>query len=206
MAEPAKKSPRDKKRRRRRTIISIVGYVIVALGLSWFFEQQATTTILFVRHADTDTTAQSDNPPLSDLGAARAEDLADFVQDIDVVAGVDAIYASEFKRTQQTAAAVARRLELEVEIANPYEVESFMAEVLRRHKGEIVLIVSHSDAIAPLIEELHGSKNVPEIARDEFDNFYIVTIPWFGKVKTLRLHYGARLAGDTSSISRSTPL
>lgn len=206
MADKSKVSARDKRRRRQRTIISIVGYVVVALGLSWFFESQATTTILFVRHADTDLTAGGDNPALSAAGIARAEALADFVQDIDVVAGVDAIYASEFKRTQQTAAAVARRLELEVSIANPYDVEAFMADVLREHKGEIVLVVTHSDVIAPLIEELHGSKNVPEIARDEYDNFYIVTIPWFGKVKTLRLHYGARLAGETSSLRSSTPL
>ncbi|HMB73329.1 MAG TPA: phosphoglycerate mutase family protein [Gammaproteobacteria bacterium] len=206
MSDRAKASRADKRRRRQRTVIAIVGYGIVALGLAWFFESQATTTILFVRHADTDVTTSDDNPGLSVRGVTRAEELADFVQDIDVVAGVDAIYASEFKRTQQTAATVARRLEVEVEIANPYEVEAFMADVLSRHKGEIVLVVTHSDAIAPLIEELHGSKNVPEIATDEFDNFYIVTIPWFGKVKTLRLHYGTRLAGETSSMRRGAPL
>ena len=32
---------------------------------------------------------------------------------------------------------------------------------------------------------------MPSIAEDEYDNLYIVTIPWFGKVKTLRLKYGA---------------
>jgi broad specificity phosphatase PhoE len=206
MADKSKRSPKDKRRRRIRTAISIVCYLFVAMGLAWFFDSQATTTILFVRHTDTDVFAQGDNPGLNAQGLARAEDLADFVQDIDVIAGVDAIYASEFKRTQQTAAAIARRLELEVDIGNPYEVEPFMADVLREHKGEIVLIVTHSDAIAPLIEELHGSKNVPEIAADEYDNFYIVTIPSFGKVKTLRLHYGDRRSGETSSMSRSAPL
>jgi hypothetical protein len=29
------------------------------------------------------------------------------------------------------------------------------------------------------------------MADNEFDNLYIVSIPWFGKVKTLRLRYGA---------------
>ncbi len=187
-------------------IVSIIGYVIVAFGLAWFFESQATTTVLFVRHADTDQFFEGDNPGLNARGFARAEELADFVQDVDVVAGVDAIYASEFKRTQQTAAAVARRLDLDVMIANPYEVEEFMANVLKGHKGKIVLVVTHADAIAPLIEELHGSKNVPEIAADEYDNFYIVTIPNYGKVKTLRLHYGAMPSGETSSMRFSAPL
>ncbi len=206
MAQKPKLTRKERRRRRRHMALSIAGYVVVAMGLSWFFESQATTTILFVRHADVEVSAQGDDPALSFDGRGRAEELADFVQDIDVVAGVDAIYASEFKRTQQTADAVARRLELEVSLANPYETESFMSDVLREHKGEIVLVVTHADTIAPLIEELHGSKNVPEIGANEYDNFYIVTIPWFGKVKTLRLHYGDRASDDTSLVTHTAPL
>jgi hypothetical protein len=33
---------------------------------------------------------------------------------------------------------------------------------------------------------------VPPMVDGEYDNIYIVSIPWYGKVKTLRLHYGAR--------------
>jgi broad specificity phosphatase PhoE len=183
-------TPKDKRRRRRQRIVSLVLFSLSTLGLAWFFESQATTTILFVRHADTDGAMGDDrDPPLNERGDARAELLADFLQDIDVIAGVDAIYASEFRRTQQTAAPLAGRLGIEVEIADPYEVEGFMKNVLHRHKGEIVLIVSHSDIIAPLVEELHGSKNLPDIGPDDYGDLYIVTIPWFGKVKTLRLPY-----------------
>ena len=64
-----------------------------------------------------------------------------------------------------------------------------MGQLLADHKGEIVLVVTLSDALAPLVEELHGSKNVPEMPPGEYGNIYIVTIPWFGKVKTLRLRY-----------------
>jgi broad specificity phosphatase PhoE len=182
--------PKDKLRRRRRRAASVVVFAFTTLLLAWFMESRATTTIIFVRHADTDTTmAEGGDPPLNARGRARAELLADFIEDVDVVAGVDAIYASEFRRTQQTAAPLAERLGLEVEIADPYEVAEFTQNILRRHKGEIVLVVSHSDAIAPLIEELHGSKKLPEMAKDDFDELYIVSSPWFGRVKTLRLHY-----------------
>ena len=57
-------------------------------------------------------------------------------------------------------------------------------------KGEIVLVVTLGDVLAPLVEELHGSKNIPAFGPDDYDDIYIVTIPWFGKVKTLRMHYG----------------
>ena len=181
-------------RRRRSRLIPISIYLVVCLLLAWFFESQATTTIIFVRNADIDvTTAANGDPSLSPLGLRRSELLADALADIDVVAGVDAIYASEFRRTQQTAAPIARRLDLDVRITDPYQVESFMADVLDEHKGEIVLVVTHGDILAPLVEELHGSKNIPAMDDIGDDNIYIVSIPWFGKVKTLRLHYGLLL-------------
>jgi len=156
MAQPAQKlTPRDKRRRRQRALFSIFGYIVVAIGLSWFFESQATTTILFVRHAEAELANGDEDPGLSSAGLVRAEALADFVQDIDVIAGVDAIYASEFKRTQETAAAVARRLELEVAIADPYEVEDFIRESFRQrfvmeHGGAVLLRVSYH---APVIRD-----------------------------------------------------
>ena len=176
-------------RRRRSRLGPVAAFVVICVGLAWFFEQQATTTLIFVRHTDTEAIA-GDDPPLSNLGLQRAELLADVIEDIDVVAGVDAIYASEHRRTRETAAAVAGRLELDVAIRDPYEVVPFMAQVLRRHKGEIVLVVTLGDVLAPLVEELHGSKNIPAFGPDDYDDIYIVTIPWFGKVKTLRMHYG----------------
>lgn len=167
----------------------MAAFIVICVGLAWFFEQQATTTLIFVRHTDTEAIA-GDDPSLSNLGLQRAELLADVIEDIDVVAGVDAIYASEHRRTQETAAAVAGRLELDVAIRDPYEVVPFMAQVLRQHKGEIVLVVTLGDVLAPLVEELHGSKNIPAFGPDDYNDIYIVTIPWFGKVKTLRMHYG----------------
>jgi broad specificity phosphatase PhoE len=188
---PQRSAAERKRRQRRRRVVSFVVYVLLALGLAWFFEQQATTTILFVRHADTaPITDTNRNPPLNARGRARAELLADFLEDIDVVASVDVIYASEFLSTQQTAKPLANRLGLRVNLADPYDTVPFMKQVLGDHKGRIILVVTHADTISPLIRELHGSKNVPEIAPDEYDNLYIVTIPWFGKVKTLRLRYG----------------
>jgi 2,3-bisphosphoglycerate-dependent phosphoglycerate mutase len=184
--------PRQRSRKLGPRIFAIFGYSMIALGLAWFFESQATTTVIFVRHADTDVTmAEGGDPPLNARGRARAEKLADFLQDIDVVAGVNAIYASPARRTQETAEPLARRLGLPVAIQDPYDYDGFMSEVLSEHKGQIVLIVTHKDAIAPLIDELHGSKRLPPIADEEYDNLYIVTIPWGGgaKVKTLRLRY-----------------
>ncbi len=206
MPGPQLQTSTDRRRRRRLRLIPIVGYSIFALGLAYFFQEQATTTVLFVRHAETgEAMAASDDPPLSERGRLRAEQLADFVADIDVVASVDAIYVSDKRRTQETAAPLAARLNLPVQTADHYDVDRFMRRVLRRHKGKIVLIVSHGDAIAPLIDELHGSKRLPPFGPDDFGELYVVTIPWFGKVKTLRLHYGDVPAMRVSDAARAAP-
>jgi broad specificity phosphatase PhoE len=183
----------DRRRRRRLRLIPVVGYTIAALGRAYLHGERPSTTVIFVRHADTETAMSADpndDPPLSARGRARAELLADALENIDVVSGVNAIYASDKRRTQETAAPLAKRLNIPVEIADPLDTKGFMARVMRDHKGEIVLIVSHSNTIAPLIDELHGSKNLKPFASNEYDRMYVVTTPRpRGKVKTLELRY-----------------
>jgi broad specificity phosphatase PhoE len=204
MEQPSRTKPR--RSWLPRIIMPVLGYVVVVLALAWFFEQRATTTVIFVTHAETDATTASDDPGLSARGRQRAELLADFLQDVNVSRSVDNIYAHTTRRTQETAAPLARRLGLTLHIDDPYRVERFMRRVMRDRKGEVVLIVTYADAIAPLIDELHGSKRLPPLAPDDFDEVYIVTIPNFGKVKTLRFHYpsppsDARLSESATTFS-----
>ena len=183
----------NERRRQRWRIAMILGYAVIAFGIAWFFDSQATTTVIFVRHTDVDDpTALGSDPPLNAVGRARAELLAQFIESIDVVRGVDAIFATGTRRTRQTAEAIARRRGIDVETADPNDVTGFMNRVLSEHKGQISLIVLDREQLAPLIEELHGKKNIPKIGPDDYDDFYIVTVPWGGgaKVKTLRLLYG----------------
>ncbi|HVY64456.1 MAG TPA: phosphoglycerate mutase family protein [Gammaproteobacteria bacterium] len=190
MAVPALQSQIERRRRRRLRLIPIVGYSIAALGLAYFFEQRPSTTVLFVRHTDTDTSV-ADDPPLSERGRQRAELLADFLQDVDVVSGVNAIFVGHNKRTEQTAAALAARLNIPIEARDQDNVPSYIRYINRHHNGEIVLVVADGEAIPAMIDELHGSKRLPPFDPNDFDELYIVTSPWYGKVKTLRLHYGA---------------
>ena len=68
--------------------------------------------------------------------------------------------------------------------------ETIMDDIVRSHKGKIILVVGHSNTLPALIYNMGASKNVPAIDEAEYDNLYIVTIPWFGKTKTIRLRYG----------------
>tara|TARA_B100000678_G_scaffold144689_1_gene120852 strand:- start:237 stop:845 length:609 start_codon:yes stop_codon:yes gene_type:complete len=178
-----------RKKRRRRRIQIIVAYIAVAIGLAWFFESQATTTVIFVRHAEKDLT-QLDNPGLSDQGRVRVAELTRQLIDADVVAGIDAIYSTSYRRNTETVQPLAKILNLEINYYNPTENEEVLENILDNHKGKIILVVAHSDTVPILIADLGASKNVPPIAEHEYDNIYIVSIPWFGKTKTIRLRYG----------------
>jgi hypothetical protein len=108
------KSDIDRRRRRRRRRIQVVIiYSAIAVGLAWFFELQATTTVIFVRHAEK-ALVPTDDPGLNEAGKRRAAELARQLVDADVVAGVDAIYSTAYRRTEETVQPVATALGLPI--------------------------------------------------------------------------------------------
>ena len=179
-----------RKRRRRRLIQVVIIYTALAFGLAWFLESQATTTVIFVRHAEKMTTP-IDDPGLSPAGLRRAAELKRQLVDADVIAGIDAVYSTPFRRTEETARPVADALDLPLYSYDAADTEAIMESIVREHKGKIILVVGHSNTVPALIGNMGASKTVPEIAENEYDNIYIVSIPWFGKTKTIRLRYGA---------------
>ena len=187
-----------KRRRRRRRIQVIIIYTAIAIGLAWFFESQATTTILFVRHAEKSADPAGD-PGLSDAGRQRVAELTRQLRDADVVAGIDAIYATPLRRTQETAQPIADALDLPINTYDAADTEVVLENILDKHKGKIILVVGHSDTIPELIANLGASKNVPPIAEGEYDNIYLISIPWFGKTKTIRLRFGEPYVPPASS-------
>jgi broad specificity phosphatase PhoE len=178
-----------KRRRRRRRIQVVVIYTAIAIALAWFFESQATTTIIFVRHAEK-AAEPADDPGLSDAGRRRVAELTRQLVDADVVAGIDAVYATPFRRTQETAQPIADALDLPINTYDAADTEAVLGTVLRNHKGKIILVVGHSNTVPVLIANLGASKKVPPIHESEYDNIYIISIPWFGKTKTIRLRFG----------------
>ena len=195
---------RRRRRRRLRRQAAVLIFLLLAFALAWFFESQATTTVIFVRYADR-AAEQGDNPGLSPEGQVRAEELSRVLGDIDVVAGVDAIFATQYRITQETAEPLAHRLRIPVQSVDVTDVDGLLAKILKDYKGKVVLVVTHTEPLPELIRELHGSKKVPAMAEDEYDNLYVVSIPWYGKVKTLRLHYGAPYVPPAAATAAPEP-
>ena len=194
MPNPTTRTKADldrRRRRRRRRLQIIVIYTAIAVCLAWFFESQATTTVIFVRHAEK-VTLPTEDPGLSEAGQQRAAELARQLVDADVVpgVGVDAVYSTSYRRSVETAKPVADALNLPVLMYDASDTAAIIEAIVKEYKGKIILVVGHSNTVPEMIANMGASKNVPEISEDEYDNIYVVTIPWFGKTKTIRLRYG----------------
>ena len=195
------RSKKEQDRRRVRTARRIQVFIIytaIAIGLAWFFESQATTTMIFVRHAE-QTDHDAADPPLSEAGRRRVAELTRQLVDADVVAGIDAIYTTQFRRSVETVQPLADRLGLPVNTYDAADTEAVLETILKAHKGKIILVVGHSNTVPALIANLGASKKVPPIQPNEFDNIYIISIPWFGKTKTIRLRYGEPYIADAAT-------
>jgi broad specificity phosphatase PhoE len=151
------------------------------------YRSATTTTVVLVRHAER-AMVTIDDPPLAAAGERRADRLAQMFGDVKGVGRLDAIYVSDTKRAQQTAAPLAARLGMKPMVYPAADVDGTAKTLLREHRGGRVLIVGHSNTVPALVAKLSGM-SVPEIADDEYDNVYVVTVPSFGRASVLRLKY-----------------
>jgi len=164
-------------------------------ALSFLFLSAAkksdTTTILIVRHAEKQVNA-GDDPHLSEAGVARAEALVTVAEH----ANVGAVYVSQFLRTKETAAALsAKHTEIPVivlPVDKSAEYPKLIAkEILSKQSGKTVLVVSHSNIVPGIVEELTKIK-VPPIPDDEFSRLYIVTLRPGAPPQLIAAQYGCK--------------
>jgi broad specificity phosphatase PhoE len=133
--------------------------------------EQPPLTFHLVRHAEkaTDTTK---DPDLSDAGRARAERLRMRLRDAPLVA----VYATAYRRTQSTAAPVARAHALEVRTYDAGETAiEFAAQLRRTHPNGNVLVIGHSNTIAAIASALCVCEVMP-LRDDEYDRWIEIRI------------------------------
>jgi phosphohistidine phosphatase SixA len=160
------------------------------IALLWWFASLLlpacafpSVTVFFVRHAER-AGEMGDDPPITPGGRERAELLARMLAD----AGVRKIFVTEYKRTQETAAPLARKLGISPETIKSGDPAPLVSAIRAVTSGAI-LVVGHSNTIPPAIAAL-GGPEVPKIADDEYDNLFVATISG-REVTVVRLHYGA---------------
>jgi len=176
--------------RRRPFLFPLVVPILVFIGLlaaaAWVFDARATTVVFVVRHAETEQVADPD-PGLSVDGRERAARLAKMLSQARPVRGIDAIFASEFKRTQQTATPLSETLALPLNVVPSATWTSLPRRIKREHRGEYVLVTGSANTVPVIIEALAGEK--VSVREDEFDAMFIVFVPQISKAKVVRVRY-----------------
>lgn len=163
--------------------------LFVAAVVAFLIYRSATTTtvVVLARHAEKDLSSIQD-PPLSAEGEQRAERLAQMFGRGKGIGHIDAIYVSDARRTQQTAAPLAERLGKQAIVVPAADIKGLVSRVMHEHEGGSVLIIGHSNTVPELIHDL-GDIDVPPIADDEYDTLYVLSVPSFGHSSVLRMQY-----------------
>jgi phosphohistidine phosphatase SixA len=134
----------------------------------------AQTPLFVVRHAERADTQggtpamMTTDPPLSAAGRVRAESLSLLLRD----AGIRAIYVTEYRRTQETAAPLAKALGLTPVVISSKDRQSLVARL--KQGSEPALVVGHSNTVPEVLNAL-GVTTPITIADTEYDNLFIVT-------------------------------
>ena len=182
---------RDLDKMRRRPfffplVLPILLFVALVAAAAWLFDARATTVVFVVRHAETDPAPDPD-PGLSVDGRERAARLARMLAQAQPVRGIDAIFASEYRRTHQTVTPLSETLALPVNLVPSATWSELARRITRDHRGEYVLISGNLTTVPQLVEALSGQKVT--LREDEYDAMFIVFVPQISKKKVVRVRY-----------------
>jgi broad specificity phosphatase PhoE len=151
-------------------------------------------TIYIVRHAEKApvpagaSQMMASDPPLSDAGTARAEQLKEQLGNMNV----KHIYSTNFKRTTSTAKPLADQLSLTINIYSSRRdsMDAFIQQLKGIKKGN-VLVVGHSNTVDDLCNKLAGSTVVAaDLPETDYDNLFILKRKG-SKYRFSRSTYGA---------------
>jgi broad specificity phosphatase PhoE len=145
------------------------------------------TTLILVRHAEKAVVPpENKDPDLSPAGQVRAQELVKMFGDT----GIAAIYATQYKRTQQTVKPLADKLGLAVTKVNAKETGELVKQIRARNAGQVIFIAGHNNTVPEIIAAM-GGPHLAIIPETEYDNLYFLTVYNDGSEKLNKMKYGS---------------
>ena len=151
--------------RRRRALqvgVATISTLLLACG--------SDVIVHLVRHAEKAAGDGVDkkDPPLSEKGKERAEALVVAL----AAKPITAVFATEYRRTQETVEAVATAKNLTVKIVNANDTKE-LVRLIREHAGKEVLVAGHSNTVPEIAKEL-GLTEELALDDDAFGDWFIL--------------------------------
>ena len=172
--------------------IQLLIFAFLCLGLSGCNEDQKpqdalmneeVSTYFFIRHAEKDRNNPEDvDPELNQRGLGRAMHWAEILTDVPL----DAIYSTDYDRTNMTAAPAAVKQDITVQYYKPGEVD--IAQFKVDNAGKNVLVVGHSNTTPDFVNKMIGEDKYDPM--DDYDNGSMFIVQIKGDQATdMRLHF-----------------
>lgn len=132
--------------------------------------EAAMKTIYIVRHAEKQKVEGEKNPDLTEEGHARAAALKDQLAEVKI----DAVYSTDYKRTQQTVAPVASSMGLKITSYDPTQHPKDFAETLRSSEYTNILVAGHSNTVPALLGAFGAT--VDPIDDGQYGDLFVLTV------------------------------
>ena len=124
-----------------------------------------------IRHAEKVRTNESDrDPKLNEKGVLRALNWKEYFLDKDITK----IYSTNYKRTLETVKPFQEAIGLATILYSPSSID--YKDFISSNKGEIVLVVGHSNTIPNFVNELINDQVYAQIDDLNNSNLYIVNL------------------------------
>ncbi len=141
-------------------------------------------TIILVRHAER-VGGMAPDALLSPAGEERARQLGEVLKD----AGIQRIFVTDVRRTQQTAEPIAARLHLKPTVIAKADLDALVSQLRKLDRNETVLVVGHADTVPLMVERLGGGAT-PAFRENEYDRMTVLFLGADGNAQVVTLRYG----------------
>ena len=145
--------------------------LLLTIFLAFSIPENDCSTFYLIRHAEKVRINKTDrDPALNEKGMIRALNWRDFFIDKDI----SKIYSTNYKRTLETVKPIEVATGLTAILYSPSSIdyENFISS----NKGEIVLVVGHSNTIPDFVNELINDQVYSQIDDLNNSNLYIVSL------------------------------
>ena len=145
--------------------------LLLTIFLVFSIPENDCSTFYLIRHAEKVRTNKSDrDPKLNEKGILRALNWKEYFLDKDITK----IYSTNYKRTLETVKPFQEAIGLATILYSPSSID--YKDFISTNKGEIVLVVGHSNTIPNFVNELINDQVYAQIDDLNNSNLYIVNL------------------------------
>ena len=145
--------------------------LLLTIFLVFSISENDCSTIYLIRHAEKVRTNKSDrDPKLNEKGILRALNWKEYFLDKEITK----IYSTNYKRTLETVKPFQEAIGLATILYSPSSID--YKDFISSNKGEVVLVVGHSNTIPNFVNELINDQVYAQIDDLNNSNLYIVNL------------------------------